>query len=146
LRGQIFVTNTDKPGGTQMTSDTRREIESVNGQFMTALKSSDATAIASLYTSRAQILPANSDFVRGTAAIRAFWQNLMNMGLKSASLETIEVEDHGDTAIEVGRYRLLAAGDALVDHGKYIVVWKNDSGTWKVHIDIWTTSQPAAAS
>ena len=52
----------------------------------------------------------------------------------------------GDTAIEVGRYRLLAAGDALADHGKYIVVWKNHSGTWKLHLDIWTTSQPAAAS
>jgi uncharacterized protein (TIGR02246 family) len=130
----------------QMTSDTRREIESANAQFMSAFKRSDATAIASFYTSGAQLLPANSDFVRGTAAIRAFWQNVMNMGLKSASLETIEVEDHGGTAIEVGRYRLLAAGDALVDHGKYIVVWKNDSGTWKLHLDIWTTSQPAAAS
>lgn len=129
-----------------MTSDTRRSIESANAQFMSAFKRSDATAIANCYTSGAQLLPANSDFVRGTEAIRAFWQNVMNMGLKSAGLETIEVEDHGDTAIEVGRYRLLAAGDALADHGKYIVVWKNHSGTWKLHLDIWTTSQPAAAS
>jgi uncharacterized protein (TIGR02246 family) len=129
-----------------MTSDTRREIESANAQFMSAFKRSDATAIGNLYTTGARLLPANSDFVRGTAAIRAFWQNVMNMGLKSAGLETIEVEAHGDTAIEVGRYRLLAAGDALVDHGKYIVVWKNDNGTWKLHLDIWTTSQPAAAS
>jgi uncharacterized protein (TIGR02246 family) len=129
-----------------MTSDTRREIESANAQFMSAFKRSDATAIANCYTSGAQLLPANSDFVRGTAAIREFWQNVMNMGLKSASLETIEVEDHGDTVIEVGRYRLLAAGDALADHGKYIVVWKKHSGTWKLHLDIWTTSQPAAAS
>jgi uncharacterized protein (TIGR02246 family) len=129
-----------------MTSDTRREIESANAQFMSAFKRSDATAIGNLYTTGARLLPANSDFVRGTAAIRAFWQNVMNMGLRSASLETIEVESHGDTAIEVGRYRLLAAGDALIDHGKYIVVWKNDNGTWKLHLDIWTTSQPAAAS
>jgi uncharacterized protein (TIGR02246 family) len=129
-----------------MTIDTRREIESANARFMTAFKRGDATALASLYTSGAQLLPAHSDFVRSTAAIRAFWQNAMNMGLKSASLETVEVESHGDTAIEVGRYRLLGAGDALVDQGKYLVVWKNDNGTWKLHLDIWTTSQPAAAS
>jgi uncharacterized protein (TIGR02246 family) len=129
-----------------MTIDTRREIESANARFMSAFKRGDATALASLYTSGAQLLPAHSDFVRSTAAIRAFWQNVMNMGLKSASLETVEVESHGDTAIEVGRYRLLGAGDALVDQGKYIVVWKNDNGTWKLHLDIWTTSQPAAAS
>jgi uncharacterized protein (TIGR02246 family) len=113
---------------------------------VSAFKRGDATAIANLYTSAAQLLPANSDFVRGTAAIRTFWQSVIDMGLKGASLETIEVEGHGDTAIEVGRYRLLAAGDAVADQGKYVVVWKNDDGTWKLHRDIWTTSQPAAAA
>jgi uncharacterized protein (TIGR02246 family) len=129
-----------------MTSDIRTQIESANSQFVGAFKRGDATAMANLYTSEAQLLPANTDFVRGTAAIRAFWQGVMDMGLKDASLETIEVETHGDTAIEVGRYRLLTAGDVVADNGKYVVVWKYDSGAWKLHRDIWTTSQPAAAS
>jgi uncharacterized protein (TIGR02246 family) len=127
-----------------MTSDIRAQIEAANVQFVNAFKRGDATALAGLYTSGAQLLPANSDFVRGTAAIRAFWQNVINMGLKGASLETVDVEGHGDTAIETGRYRLLAAGDVVADQGKYIVVWKNDNGAWKLHRDIWTTSQPAA--
>jgi uncharacterized protein (TIGR02246 family) len=129
-----------------MSRDIRPQIESANVQFVSALKRGDAAAMANLYTSAAQLLPANSDFVRGTAAIRTFWQSVVDMGLKGASLETIEVEGHGDTAIEVGRYRLLAADDAVADQGKYVVVWKNDNGTWKLHRDIWTTSQPAAAS
>ena len=128
-----------------MSSDIRPQIESANAQFVSAFKRGDATSLASLYTSEAQLLPANSDFVRGTAAIRTFWQNVLDMGLKGASLETMEVEGHGDTAIEVGRYRLLAGGDAVADQGKYVVVWKNDNGTWKLHRDIWTTSQPAAS-
>jgi uncharacterized protein (TIGR02246 family) len=127
-----------------MTSDIRAQIESANVQFVNAFKRGDATALAGLYTSGAHLLPANSDFVRGTAAIRAFWQSVLDMGLKGATLETIEVEGHGDTAVEMGRYRLLAAGDAVADQGKYIVVWKNDNGAWKLHRDIWTTSQPAA--
>jgi hypothetical protein len=65
-------------------------------------------------------------------------------GFTDYYLETIDVEAHGDTAIEIGRYRLLAAGDVVADQGKYIVVWKNDNGAWKLHRDIWTTSQPAA--
>ncbi len=129
-----------------MSSDIRPQIDSANAQFVNAFKRGDATGIANLYTSGAQLLPANSDFVRGTAAIRTFWQSVIDMGLKGASLETIEVEGHGDTAIEVGRYQLLAAGDAIADQGKYVVVWKNDNGTWKLHCDIWTTSQPAAAA
>ena len=128
-----------------MSTDIRPQIESANAEFVSAFKRGDATGLANLYTSSAQLLPANSDFVRGTAAIRAFWQSVMDMGLEGASLETIEVEGHGDTAIEIGRYRLLAAGNVVADQGKYIVVWKNDNDAWKLHRDIWTTSQPAAA-
>jgi len=129
-----------------MTGDIRTQIGSANTEFMNAFKRGDATAMANLYTSEAQLLPANSDFVRGTADIRAFWQGVIDLGLKEATLETLEAEVHGDTVIEVGRYRLLAAGGAVADSGKYVVVWKNDRGTWKLHRDIWTTSQPAAAS
>lgn len=129
-----------------MSVDIRPQIESANALFVSAFKRGDATGLASLYTSGAQLLPANSDFVSGTAAIRTFWQSVIDMGLKGANLETIEVEGHGDTAIEVGRYRLLAGGDAVADQGKYVVVWKNDNGTWKLHRDIWTTSQPAVSA
>lgn len=127
-----------------MASDILAQIESVNARFGEAFKRGDAAALANCYTSGAQLLPANSDFIRGTAAIRAFWQSVMDAGLTGASLETIEVEAHGDTAVEVGRYRLLAAGDVVADQGKYIVVWKNDNAGWKLHRDIWTTSQAAA--
>lgn len=55
-----------------MTSDIRAQIESANAQIGNAFKRGDATALANFYTSEAQLLPANSDFVRGTAAIRTF--------------------------------------------------------------------------
>lgn len=129
-----------------MSNDIRPQIESANGKLMEAFKRGDAPAIAHLYTSEAQLLPAHSDVVRGPAAIRTFWQALIDTGLKEATVETAEMEAYGETAIEVGRYRLFAAGGAMADQGKYIVVWKNDRGTWKLHRDIWTTSQPAAAS
>ena len=126
-----------------MADDIRSRIETANAAFTGAFKRGDGAAMANLYTAEAQLLPANSDFVRGTAAIRAFWQGAIDMGLKDASLETVEVEAHGDTAIEMGRYRLVAADGAVADSGKYIVIWKNERGTWKLHRDIWTTSQPA---
>lgn len=126
-----------------MADDIRSRIETANKGFMDAFRRGDGAAMANLYTAEAQLLPAASDFVRGTTAIRAFWQGVIDMGLKDATLETLEVEAHGDTAIEVGRYRLMAAGGAVADAGKYIVIWKNDRGSWKLHRDIWTTSQPA---
>jgi uncharacterized protein (TIGR02246 family) len=122
--------------------DTRFQIETANKEWMSAFKRGDAGAVASFYTSQGQLLPANSDFVKGTNAIRAFWQGAIDMGLKGAVLETLEVEGHGDTAVEVGQYRLLLADGSVADSGKYIVIWKNDGGNWKLHRDIWTTSHP----
>jgi uncharacterized protein (TIGR02246 family) len=126
-------------------SDVRSQVEHGNQQFMAAFKAGDAASLSRLYTREAQLLPANSDVVRGTDAIRAFWQGALDMGLREATLETVEVDALGDTAIEVGRYRLLADEGVQADHGKYIVIWKKDADRWKLHRDIWTTSQPPAA-
>jgi hypothetical protein len=46
-------------------------------------------------------------------------------------------------AIEIGRYSLLGANETLMDHGKYLVVWKRFDAQWKLHRDIWNTSVAA---
>ena len=125
-------------------SDTRAAIDAANQNFMTNFGKQDSAGMASLYTGDGQLLPANSDVVNGGADIQAFWQGAFDTGLRQAVLETVELEDHGATAIEVGRYTLNADGGVLADQGKYIVIWKNEGGVWKLHRDIWTTSQPAA--
>lgn len=79
----------------------------------------------------------------GTPDIAAFWQGAMNMGIKSAKLETKELHECGDLAIEVGQYTLTIkaeGGAAMTDVGKYVVVWKDDGGMWKLHIDIWNSN------
>jgi ketosteroid isomerase-like protein len=125
-------------------ADPRSELETVNRRFMDAFGRGDAAGLARLYTAGAQLLPANSDFVTGTAAIQRFWQGAMDLGLKEASLETLEVESYGETAHEVGRYTLKAAGGQVADAGKYLVIWKQEGGSWKPHRDIWTTSRAAS--
>lgn len=119
------------------------DVETVNSEFVAAFGRRDAAAIGRLYTADAQVLPPNGDIVRGAGAIGEFWQGAFNQGLTAATLETLEVEPSGDLAVEVGRYRLMA-GEAVADHGKYLVVWKNQGGRWMIHRDIWNTSQPAA--
>jgi uncharacterized protein (TIGR02246 family) len=126
-------------------NDIRAGIEAGNRDFIAAFERGDAAAIAKLYTAEGQLLPANSDFVRGSDAIRKFWQGAIDMGLKAVVLDTIEVEDYGDTAIEMGRYRLLAAAGVVADNGKYVVIWKNENGRWRLHRDIWTTNQAPSA-
>ena len=125
-------------------TELRPQIESANRQFMAAFKQGDVAAIAAMYTEAGQLLPPNSDFVSGREAIRAFWGNVRSLGIADARLETIEVEEHGDTAIEMGRFTLLAEDGSQLDGGKYLVIWKVEDGAVKLHRDIWSSSRPAA--
>lgn len=63
--------------------------------------------------------------------------------MRAARLESVELEGHGDTAIEVGKYALLDAKAKTIDAGKYLVVWKREQDQWKWHRDIWNSSMPA---
>jgi uncharacterized protein (TIGR02246 family) len=125
-------------------AEPRSEIEAANHRFMEAFGRGDAASVAQLYTSGAQLLPAHSDVVAGTSAIQSFWQGVMDMGIQEVILDTLELETHDETAYEVGRFTIKAVGGELADTGKYLVIWKRDGGSWKLHRDIWTTSQPAA--
>jgi len=121
----------------------KNAISAANQNFMESFGRADAEGMGRLYTSDGQLLPTNSDFLTGTVPIQEFWQAVMNMGIKTAKLETVELEEQGDTAIEVGRYTLGGDGGQVLDKGKYVVIWKQKGGQWKLHRDIWNTSMPA---
>lgn len=121
----------------------KEAIALANQQFMAAFKQANASGVAGCYTTDAQLLPVHAGFIAGQNNIQGFWQAVMDMGIKAAKLETVELEVLGKTAIEVGKYTLLGGKEQVMDSGKYIVVWRNEQGHWKLHRDIWTTSLPA---
>ena len=130
-----------------MTStDNRSDIIACNTHFMDAFGRGDAAGLANLYTVGGQLLPPNSEVVAGRDAIRAFWQGALDSGLTEATLDTVEVDSTGETAVEVGRYTLRGTHERVADTGKYVVVWKTEGGGWKLHRDIWNTSRPVAPS
>jgi len=125
------------------TTTVRAKVLAGNKKFMAAFGQKNAGALAKLYTKGGQLLPPGSEVVAGGAAIQAFWQGALDMGLAQAKLDTVEVEAHRDTAIEVGKYTLLGAGGQVADAGKYLVIWKVEGKSWKLHRDIWNSSPPS---
>jgi uncharacterized protein (TIGR02246 family) len=124
-------------------SKTRTAIEAANQRFMAAVARGDATGIAALYTATGEVLPPNDETRSGTEALRAFWKASLDAGVKQATLDTVEVEDCGDSAYEIGRYSMSGADGKVIDVGKYIVVWRREKGQWKLHRDIWNSNRPA---
>ena len=125
--------------------DVTEQIQAADGEFMAAFKAGDAEVLASLYTQDGMLLPPNSDFVSGTAAIQAVWQAVMDAGVAEAKLTVEEAQGLDDTAWEVGRYALYDSAGASIDEGKYIVVWKRTEAGWRLHRDIWNSSRPMSS-
>jgi uncharacterized protein (TIGR02246 family) len=131
--------------GTSAAADAAAAIEEANTQFESAFNAGDAASLADLYTADAVLLPPESEQVEGTEAIRAYWQAGIDAGLTDLDLVTGSVEESGDTAVETGRYSLTAPtqdGASEQATGKYMVLWQQADGGWKLHWDIWNMSPP----
>ena len=126
-----------------VSTEIRDGIAVANAEFMNTFNRGDGAGMGVVYTENGQLLPPNSDIVTGHSAISAFWQGAMDMGIKTAKLETVELEGQGDTAFEVGKYTLSGEGGKVIDSGKFIVIWKREGEKWKLHRDIWNSSMPA---
>jgi uncharacterized protein (TIGR02246 family) len=120
----------------------RDAIVAANKGFMKTVESGDAAGMPAHYTVDCQVLPPNGDFVIGEQAVESLFQSLMDMGIKKIKLETLEVEGHDDTAYEIGKFILQGEGGQALDKGKYIVIWKQEDGQWKLHRDIFNSSMP----
>ncbi len=126
-------------------ADVRATIEANNQKWVKALGRGDAAGIAALYTPTAQLLPPNGNVVSGQPAIEKYWQGAITSGFKAVTLSTLEAQACGDTAYEVGKYTVPGEGGKVLGTGDYVVIWKHQSGQWKLHRDIWTTNSPAPA-
>ena len=119
------------------------EIRRANDSFEASFMRGDAAAIAGLFTHSGALLPTGMDTIRGAGSIQTFWQSAMAMGISKVKLKTRDIEELDGTAIELGTYTLFGSNDQQVDQGKYLVVWKEETGQWKLHHEIWNTSRPS---
>jgi ketosteroid isomerase-like protein len=127
------------------TATIRDAIRLANQHFMKVFGQGDAAAVARCYSADAQVLPPQAEPIAGRPGIEGFWRAVIGMGITGVTLDTVELVELGEGAVEVGRYALSVAGGQTVDHGKYVVLWRPDAGTWKLHRDIWNTSVPPAS-
>jgi len=125
----------------------RSRIEETNAEFSAAVSHGDTAAIAALYTDDAIVLPPNAEMVRGRQAIKGLFDGMIQqMGIPQLTLRTMQVDEVGEMANEIGEYTLKfqpAGGEPVTDIGKYVVIWKRQGDdSWKLHIDVWNTNSP----
>ena len=125
-------------------AEIRDEVAETNEAFMARYRNGDAAGVADFYTKGGQIFPPNSDIVTGRPAIQAFYQAMIDMGIKEIVLETAELEGSYNAAFEVATYTLLDEKGQTLDQGKCIIIWKQEDGAWKQHRDMYNSSMITA--
>ena len=130
----------------ESSSEKQREIENANADFEAKFAAGDIAAVAALYTDDAKFVAPHQDALTGRPAIEAFLGGARDAGIASIHLTTLEVEADETTAIEFGRYEMKTADGGLVDEGDYLVHWKRQDGSWKLHRDFISTDSPAPDS
>jgi uncharacterized protein (TIGR02246 family) len=127
--------------GVASAQSAQTSIEATNAELAKAFNSKDAAKVASFYTEDAVVLPPNVSRQDGRQGVQNYWQAAIDVGASDLALKTLEVQENGDFAYEVGSFTLKALGEDKKPAeivGKYVVVWKKgEDGVWRLHRDIW---------
>jgi ketosteroid isomerase-like protein len=116
-------------------------ITSDNAKFSEQIAAGDSAGLASHYWPDAELLIDNLEPVKGKDIINA-WGAAIRMGVKGLTLTTTDITGSSAFIIETGNYEMKDAKQSLLDKGKYVVVWENRNGEWKIYRDIGSTSMP----
>ncbi len=116
-------------------------IDSMNAKFSEQIALGDSSGLASHYWPDAELLLDNSEAVKGKDIINA-WGAAIRMGIKEMTFSTTDITGSPTLIIETGNYEMKDEKKSLIDRGKYVVVWENRNGDWKLYRDIGSTSMP----
>jgi ketosteroid isomerase-like protein len=118
----------------------RHGIDQTNRRFEELFNAGDvAGAARETYTRDAYVLPPGAPMQEGRDNIASFWvAAAQQMGIHRVQLSTLDLQPAGEQACEIGRAQLTLGGgqEASV---KYVVVWKQEDGRWRWHVDIWNS-------
>lgn len=107
-----------------------------------AFATGDSVKFVNCYTADACINPPNTARMCGSQAINAFFIGGYKMGIRDLKLTTEEVIGGPAGVAEIGKYEVLGDKGVSFDKGKFIVVWKEDNGKWKMFRDEWNSDMP----
>jgi len=122
-------------------------IRAASAEWAKAAAAKELEKTLSYYADDASMFPPNAPIVTGSDARRKTWTGLLAPSelVFSNAATKVEAAQSGDLAYETGTFEESftdASGNPVRATGKYVVVWKKQTGgQWKAVIDIFNTDQ-----
>ncbi|WP_296684096.1 DUF4440 domain-containing protein [Flavobacterium sp.] len=123
-------------------ANAKKEIEAANQNLVELLAKNDSVGFANSYTEDAKFMGYNQPSTEGRKAIQSIWAKNMRAGATNIQLTTLKVWGNETSITEEGLFDFKSKDGAAIDKGKYLVVWVNENGTWKIHRDLFNSDLP----
>lgn len=134
-------------GGTRAQgSDDPARIVAIMDSYAAALRSNNVEALVALYSADGVFMRDNMPAVVGREALRAAYREVFATLKVDLSFTLQETEVSGDMAwlraTSAGRIKVLASGVEATDAFNLVVIFRRDSGAWKIRSYIYASSRP----
>lgn len=117
-----------------------------NAEFTAAHVAGDVATIDAMFTRDAKAFPPGAEPVSGVPALHAFTVEYLRSGVSAFSERSTDCYGNGHLLVDLGEYVVTYGPDNTVERGKYLNVWMQEEGAWKIHANIWNTSPPAVTA
>ena len=109
-------------------------IEGRDKQFSKYIFEGDSVALANMYTKDAQFGTLKGNEI--PTALGKWIQNAIKNDSRNITFNTTSLTSDGEFLIEVGTGEIRDSQNNYKNKFKYLVVWKQEDGEWKLHRDI----------
>ena len=124
--------------------DMKAKFNELNKKFSQMMLDNDLEGMLSYYSENPISMPSYQPALRSLDAMRESHKQQHEMGMKITAFEltATDVIVEGNIAIEIGTYTIsmiMPEMGEINDYGKYMNVWENQDGDWKLRADMWNT-------
>ncbi len=133
-------------GARAQSRDDPARLVAIMESYAAALRANNVEALVALYTSDGVFMRDNMPAVVGREALRAAYREVFATLKVDLSFTIQETEVAGDLAwlraTSTGRIKILASGVEPADAFNLVVIFRRESGVWKIRSYIYASSRP----
>jgi ketosteroid isomerase-like protein len=117
----------------------KAHIIEMNKSYSDRFTTNDTAYYNSRYCEDAEVYSPGIKAIKGRDSIRAFFYNNGNNTEAKIELPTGNIYGSAELVVEEGVYNFPDGNGGSVDKGKFIALWKQEDGKWKLFREIWNS-------
>jgi ketosteroid isomerase-like protein len=117
----------------------KTHITAMNKNYGYRFTRNDTAFIAARYCTGAEVYPAEHSIIKGRDSIRSYYYDGGRNTEITILINATNIYGSADLVVEEGSYDFPDGKGGSYDKGKFIALWKEEAGSWKLFREIWNT-------